>query len=151
MGDFLNLVLAGLRLGLNNRQVGEKWVSDDCSYLCKGLKQKMKKNILFLLFLVFSSVAPSNFKFPNEAQQGTIFLNIERYKDSGLKSFVTTCKTRLECYKKIQWGIKTGRFVYCKKVTMVINNHIVWGIDFEKNKIFFFIIRLWLNCLCCEW
>jgi hypothetical protein len=61
----------------------------------------MKKNILFLLFLVFSSVALSNFKFPNEAQQGTIFLNIERYKDSGLKSFVTTCKTRLECYKKI--------------------------------------------------
>ncbi|CAC9635436.1 ADP compounds hydrolase NudE [bacterium endosymbiont of Bathymodiolus sp. 5 South] len=34
----LNLVLAGLRLGLKNRQVGEKWVSDDCSYLCKGLK-----------------------------------------------------------------------------------------------------------------
>jgi hypothetical protein len=29
--------LAGLRLGLKNRQVGEKWVSDDCSYLCKGL------------------------------------------------------------------------------------------------------------------
>ena len=95
----------------------------------------MKKNILFLLFLVFSSVALSNFKFPNEAQQGTIFLNIERYKDSGLKSFVTTCKTRLECYKKIQWGIKTGRFVYCKKVTMVINNHIVWGIDFEHNAV----------------
>jgi hypothetical protein len=38
----LNLALAGLRLGLNNRQVGEKWVSDDCSYLCKGLKQKIK-------------------------------------------------------------------------------------------------------------
>ncbi|SSC08800.1 hypothetical protein [bacterium endosymbiont of Bathymodiolus sp. 5 South] len=36
----LNLVLAGLRLGLKNRQVGEKWVYDDCSYLCKGLKQK---------------------------------------------------------------------------------------------------------------
>ncbi|CAC9656283.1 hypothetical protein, partial [uncultured Gammaproteobacteria bacterium] len=33
----LNLVLAGLRLGLKNRQVGEKWVSDDCPYLCKGL------------------------------------------------------------------------------------------------------------------
>jgi hypothetical protein len=33
----LNLVLVGLRLGLKNRQVGEKWVSDDCSYLCKGL------------------------------------------------------------------------------------------------------------------
>ncbi|CAC9434883.1 hypothetical protein BSPWISOX_358 [uncultured Gammaproteobacteria bacterium] len=33
----LNLVLAGLRLGLKNHQVGEKWVSDDCSYLCKGL------------------------------------------------------------------------------------------------------------------
>jgi hypothetical protein len=36
----LNLVLAGLRLGLKNRQVGEKWVSDDCSYLCKGLHPK---------------------------------------------------------------------------------------------------------------
>jgi hypothetical protein len=34
---FLKLVLAGLRLGLKNRQMGEKWVSDDCSYLCKGL------------------------------------------------------------------------------------------------------------------
>jgi hypothetical protein len=29
----LNLVPAGLRLGLKNRQVGEKWVSDDYSYL----------------------------------------------------------------------------------------------------------------------
>ncbi|CAC9659595.1 hypothetical protein, partial [uncultured Gammaproteobacteria bacterium] len=38
----LNLVLAGLRLGLKNCQVGEKWVSDDCSYLCKGLKLKLK-------------------------------------------------------------------------------------------------------------
>ncbi|VVH57293.1 hypothetical protein BSPCLSOX_1266, partial [uncultured Gammaproteobacteria bacterium] len=37
IGDFLNLVLAGLRLGLKNHQVGEKWVFDDCSYLCKGL------------------------------------------------------------------------------------------------------------------
>ncbi|VVH64823.1 hypothetical protein BSPLISOX_2598 [uncultured Gammaproteobacteria bacterium] len=33
----LNLVLAELRLGLKNCQVGEKWVFDDCSYLCKGL------------------------------------------------------------------------------------------------------------------
>jgi hypothetical protein len=38
-GDFLNLVLAGLRLGLKNHQVGEKWVFDDCSYLCKGLSK----------------------------------------------------------------------------------------------------------------
>jgi hypothetical protein len=29
----LNLVLVGLRLGLKNRQVGEKWVADDYSYL----------------------------------------------------------------------------------------------------------------------
>ncbi|WP_171004254.1 hypothetical protein [Bathymodiolus heckerae thiotrophic gill symbiont] len=34
---FLNLVLAGLRLGLKNRQAGEKWIFDDYSYLCKGL------------------------------------------------------------------------------------------------------------------
>ncbi|SHN91260.1 23S rRNA (Uracil-5-) -methyltransferase RumA [bacterium endosymbiont of Bathymodiolus sp. 5 South] len=33
----LNLVLAELRLGLKNCQVGEKWVSDDYSDLCKGL------------------------------------------------------------------------------------------------------------------
>ncbi|VVH64400.1 hypothetical protein BSPLISOX_2188 [uncultured Gammaproteobacteria bacterium] len=33
----LNLVLAGLRLGLKNCQVDEKWVYDDYSYLCKGL------------------------------------------------------------------------------------------------------------------
>ena len=33
----LNLVLAGLRLGLKNFQVGEKWVYDNYSYLCKGL------------------------------------------------------------------------------------------------------------------
>ncbi|SSC08512.1 hypothetical protein [bacterium endosymbiont of Bathymodiolus sp. 5 South] len=38
----LNLILAGLRLGLKNRQVGEKWVSDDCSYLCKGLRSTKK-------------------------------------------------------------------------------------------------------------
>ncbi|CAB5497115.1 hypothetical protein THERMOT_638 [Bathymodiolus thermophilus thioautotrophic gill symbiont] len=34
---FLNLVLAGLRLGLKNYQVGEKWILDDYLYLCKGL------------------------------------------------------------------------------------------------------------------
>jgi hypothetical protein len=40
----LNLVLAELRLGLKNCQVGEKWVSDDCSYLCKGLiSEKLKE------------------------------------------------------------------------------------------------------------
>jgi hypothetical protein len=33
----LNLILAGLRLDLKSCQVGEKWVSDDYSYLCKGL------------------------------------------------------------------------------------------------------------------
>jgi hypothetical protein len=27
----------GFHVSLKNRQVGEKWVSDDCSYLCKGL------------------------------------------------------------------------------------------------------------------
>jgi len=34
---FLNLVLVGLRQGLKNCQVGEKWIFDDYSYLCKGL------------------------------------------------------------------------------------------------------------------
>jgi hypothetical protein len=45
----LNLILAELRLGLKNRQVGEKWVSDDCSYLCKGLE--LAANSLCLLIL----------------------------------------------------------------------------------------------------
>ncbi|CAB5496996.1 hypothetical protein THERMOT_614 [Bathymodiolus thermophilus thioautotrophic gill symbiont] len=34
---FLNLVLAGLRLGLKNYQVGETRILDDYLYLCKGL------------------------------------------------------------------------------------------------------------------
>ncbi|SMN14097.1 hypothetical protein BHECKSOX2_1369 [Bathymodiolus heckerae thiotrophic gill symbiont] len=34
---FLNLILAGLRLGLKNCQAGEKWIFNDYSYLCKGL------------------------------------------------------------------------------------------------------------------
>jgi hypothetical protein len=42
----LNLVLAGLRLGLKNRQVGEKWVSDDCSYLYKGLLNETEREII---------------------------------------------------------------------------------------------------------
>ncbi|SMG62273.1 hypothetical protein BMETH_1031_0 [methanotrophic bacterial endosymbiont of Bathymodiolus sp.] len=33
----LNLVLARLRLDLKNHQVGKKWISDDCSYVCKNL------------------------------------------------------------------------------------------------------------------
>ncbi|VVM23976.1 hypothetical protein BSPWISOXPB_4672 [uncultured Gammaproteobacteria bacterium] len=49
----LNLVLAGLRLGLKNRQVGEKWVYDDCSYLCKGLRLdnigQKEKSVEYLL------------------------------------------------------------------------------------------------------
>jgi hypothetical protein len=32
MGDFFKPCPRGLRLGLKNRQVGEKWVSDDCSF-----------------------------------------------------------------------------------------------------------------------
>ncbi|CAB5503302.1 hypothetical protein THERMOT_1768 [Bathymodiolus thermophilus thioautotrophic gill symbiont] len=35
---FLNLVLADLK----NYQVGEKWILDDCLYLCKGLKLNKK-------------------------------------------------------------------------------------------------------------
>ncbi|SMN13306.1 hypothetical protein BHECKSOX2_297 [Bathymodiolus heckerae thiotrophic gill symbiont] len=35
---FLNPILAGLRLGLKNCQAGEKWIFDDYSYLCKGLR-----------------------------------------------------------------------------------------------------------------
>jgi hypothetical protein len=60
---YLNLVLAGLRLGLKNCQVGEKWVSDDCSYLCKGLSyppfddSRMYFNVRYylvaILFILF--------------------------------------------------------------------------------------------------
>ncbi|CAC9436028.1 hypothetical protein [uncultured Gammaproteobacteria bacterium] len=45
----LNLVLAELRLGLKNCQVGEKWVSDDCSYLCKGLKSTKKSKTVYMV------------------------------------------------------------------------------------------------------
>jgi hypothetical protein len=38
-------VLAGLRLGLKNCQVGEKWVYDDYSYLCKGLYIQVSKKL----------------------------------------------------------------------------------------------------------
>ncbi|SMN13540.1 hypothetical protein BHECKSOX2_603 [Bathymodiolus heckerae thiotrophic gill symbiont] len=44
----LNLVLAGLRLGLKNRQAGEKWIFDDYSYLCKGLFELMRLKILLI-------------------------------------------------------------------------------------------------------
>ncbi|SFV87153.1 hypothetical protein MNB_SUP05-SYMBIONT-4-1199 [hydrothermal vent metagenome] len=37
MAIFLNPVLTGLRQGLKNHQVDEKWILDDYSYLCKGL------------------------------------------------------------------------------------------------------------------
>ncbi|CAB5505485.1 hypothetical protein THERMOS_2134 [Bathymodiolus thermophilus thioautotrophic gill symbiont] len=40
---FSNLVLAGLRLGLKNYQVGKKWILDDYPYLCKGLYVKVSK------------------------------------------------------------------------------------------------------------
>jgi hypothetical protein len=40
---FFKYIPAGLRLGLKNRQVGEKWVYDDCSYLCKGFNKKEKR------------------------------------------------------------------------------------------------------------
>jgi hypothetical protein len=51
----LNLVLAGLRLGLKNRQVGEKWVSDDCSYLCKGLIDKFASINEKKLYVMYNS------------------------------------------------------------------------------------------------
>jgi uncharacterized membrane protein YozB (DUF420 family) len=54
-GISLNLVLAGLRLGLKNRQVGEKWVSDDCSYLCKGLNIIQREVFHLHHFLVCSA------------------------------------------------------------------------------------------------
>jgi len=41
---FLNLVLAGLRLGLKNYQVGEKWIPDDYLYLCKNLYLNINSN-----------------------------------------------------------------------------------------------------------
>ncbi|CAC9661330.1 hypothetical protein BSPWISOX_905 [uncultured Gammaproteobacteria bacterium] len=52
----LNLVLAELRLGLKNHQVGEKWVYDDYSYLCKGLFNNVhtiSSNTLSISFIGF--------------------------------------------------------------------------------------------------
>ncbi|CAB5501804.1 hypothetical protein THERMOT_1500 [Bathymodiolus thermophilus thioautotrophic gill symbiont] len=46
----LNLVLAGLKLGLKNYQVGEKRIPDDYLYLCKGFRIRIKPR-LFGLFL----------------------------------------------------------------------------------------------------
>ncbi len=69
--------------------------------------------------------------------QAKIYLDIERYPDSGLPSFVTTCATRLECYKKFQYAIKTGKIRYCKKITMIENNHAIWQIDFVKNMVWY--------------
>jgi len=46
---FLNLIPAGLRLGLKNYQVGEKWILDDYLYLCKGL----------YLIVIFYSACPN--------------------------------------------------------------------------------------------
>jgi hypothetical protein len=50
----LKLALAGLRLGLKNRQVGEKWVSDDYAKVSK-LKQisvPIPINMTFMLCLI---------------------------------------------------------------------------------------------------
>jgi len=42
---FLNLVLAGLRLGLKNYQVGEKWILDDYSKVSFIVLATNQKNI----------------------------------------------------------------------------------------------------------
>jgi hypothetical protein len=56
----LNLVLAGLRLGLKNRQVGEKWVSDDYSYLYKGFLIYNYKNEITYFRLLISCLTFTN-------------------------------------------------------------------------------------------
>ncbi|AYQ56886.1 hypothetical protein MS2017_1186 [Bathymodiolus thermophilus thioautotrophic gill symbiont] len=43
IGVFLNLVLAELKLGLKNYQVGKMGILDDYSYLYKGLIGKLGK------------------------------------------------------------------------------------------------------------
>jgi hypothetical protein len=50
----LNLVLAGLRLGLKNRQVGEKWVSDDCRSLASLFS-------VFVVFFIFKKIMIKKF------------------------------------------------------------------------------------------
>ncbi|SHA33621.1 hypothetical protein BTHERMOSOX_1393 [Bathymodiolus thermophilus thioautotrophic gill symbiont] len=50
---FLNLVLARLRLGLKNYQVGEKWILDDYLYLYKGLSIYKYPNIGTRLLSLF--------------------------------------------------------------------------------------------------
>ncbi|SFV87414.1 hypothetical protein MNB_SUP05-SYMBIONT-5-283 [hydrothermal vent metagenome] len=48
---FLNPVLAELRQGLKNCQVGKKWIFDAYSYLCKGLNI----NSVHPVFFVFAT------------------------------------------------------------------------------------------------
>jgi hypothetical protein len=59
------LIISNKSSGVVNRQVGEKWVSDDCSYLCKGLYKRIleeinlyKPNIHYnywvFIFIIFS-------------------------------------------------------------------------------------------------
>jgi hypothetical protein len=43
----LNLVLAGLRLGLKNRQVGEKWVNSTNHACCVGEEASFRKGNCF--------------------------------------------------------------------------------------------------------
>jgi hypothetical protein len=65
----------------------------------------------------------------------SIYMSVERYPDSELNDFVTHCKTKVECYKKFQWAVTTGKYVDCKRVTMLDNDVIIWSIDFEKNDV----------------
>ncbi len=45
MGDFLKSALVGLRQGLKNCPVDEKWIFDDYSYLYRGLTELLQETL----------------------------------------------------------------------------------------------------------
>jgi hypothetical protein len=85
---YLNLVLVELRLGLKNHQVGEKWVSDDCSYLCK-------KEFNYLMIFINTILAKVE-KHPR-ARIRFIGLSQNIFKsDSATIFIILHCKYRLK-------------------------------------------------------
>ncbi|WP_139699701.1 hypothetical protein [bacterium endosymbiont of Bathymodiolus sp. 5 South] len=72
----LNLVLAGLRLGLKNLQVGGKWVFDDCSYLCKGLLKNYFRKISVIYKIHYYRV-----KYIQRIRRTSVMLHTQNIKN----------------------------------------------------------------------
>jgi hypothetical protein len=76
----LNLVLAGLRLGLKNHQVGEKWIADDCYYkdllsfklvvlpiICRYLETAKIKLLRGMIVSIYAKVSIMQFETPTSS------------------------------------------------------------------------------------